>query len=173
MTRRLDLAFHDHLVAATSWIAPTATVIGNVTLGEESIVLYSAVVRGDNERIEIGASCNVQDGAVLHADPGFPCVLADRVSVGHRAIVHGAMVEEDVLIGMGAILLNGAKIGAASLIAAGALVTENTVIPPRSVVMGVPGKVVRQTTEEDLARIRHAAEHYRLAVAQYLEAYEG
>ncbi|PQO44674.1 gamma carbonic anhydrase family protein [Blastopirellula marina] len=173
MTRRLEITFHSHLVSATAWIAPTATVIGDVGLGAESIVLYSAVVRGDSEQIRIGAACNVQDGAVLHADPGFPCLIADRVSVGHRAIVHGAVVEEDVLIGMGAIVLNGAKIGAGSLIAAGALITENAVIPPRSVVMGVPGKVVRQTTDEDLARIRHASEHYRQATAQYLEAYEG
>lgn len=173
MSRRLEITFHEHQVSATAWIAPTATVIGDVAIGAESIVLYSAVVRGDSEQIQIGAACNVQDGAVLHADPGFPCRLADRVSVGHRAVVHGAIVEADVLIGMGAIILNGAKIGAGSLIAAGALITENAVIPPRSVVMGVPGKVVRQTTDEDLARIRHAAEHYRQATAQYLETYEG
>ncbi|UUO08777.1 gamma carbonic anhydrase family protein [Blastopirellula sp. J2-11] len=173
MEKRLQLEFHEHLIAPTAWIAPTATVLGDVTLGAESIVLFSAVVRGDTEQIRIGAACNVQDGAVLHADPGSPCLLGNRVSVGHRAIVHGAIVEDDVLIGMGAIVLNNAKIGAGSLVAAGALITENCEIPPRSVVMGVPGKVVRQTTDEDLARIRHAAEHYRLASQEYLEAYEG
>ncbi|MFI4876835.1 MAG: gamma carbonic anhydrase family protein [Blastopirellula sp. JB062] len=172
MTDSLQLQYRADQVATSAWIAPNAAVFGDVTLGREAIVLFSATIRGDAEKIALGDACNVQDGAVLHADPGFPCLLGDRVSVGHRAIVHGAVVEDDVLIGMGAIVLNGAKIGAGSLIAAGAIITERTVIEPGSVVMGVPGKVVRQTTDQDMERIRHAAEHYRLAARQYRESFE-
>lgn len=153
-----------------SWIAPSAIVIGRVRLAEHCIVLPTAVIRGDTEEIHIGEGSNVQDGCILHADPQFPCRIGRRCSLGHRAIIHGATVEDDCLIGIGAIVLNGAVIGQGSLIAAGTLIPEGKQIPPGSVVMGVPGKVVRQTTEADQARIRHAAEHYRNSIAAYQKA---
>ena len=150
----------DDLIDPTALVTITATVLGDVTIGPESSVWYGAVVRGDSEPIRIGRQTNVQDLCVLHADPGFPCALGDRVTVGHGAIVHGATVEDDVMIGMRAVIMNGAHIGKGSLIAVAALVTEGTVIPPGSVVMGMPGKVVRQDTDRDQQRIAHAAKHY-------------
>ncbi len=154
------LHFREELVDPTAWIAPGAVVIGNVTIGAESSIWFHAVIRGDTERIQIGRQTNVQDLCVLHADAGFPCVLGDRVTVGHAAIVHGATVEDDCMIGMRAVVMNGARIGAGSLIAVGAVVTEGTVIPPGSVVMGLPGKVQRAVSEQDRQRIEHAARHY-------------
>jgi carbonic anhydrase/acetyltransferase-like protein (isoleucine patch superfamily) len=117
------------------------------------------VLRGDEE-IVIGEDTNVQDLSMMHADPGFPAVLEDRVTVGHRAIVHGATVEDDVLVGMGAILLNGARIGSGSVIAAGAVVTPGTEIPENSLVVGLPAKVVREVRDSDRQMIRHASESY-------------
>jgi carbonic anhydrase/acetyltransferase-like protein (isoleucine patch superfamily) len=117
------------------------------------------VLRGDEE-IVIGEDTNVQDLSMMHADPGFPAVLEDRVTVGHRAIVHGATVEDDVLVGMGAILLNGARIGSGSVIAAGAVVTPRTEIPENSLVVGLPAKVVREVRDSDRQMIRHASESY-------------
>ncbi len=158
----------DDLIDPSALITPTATVLGDVTIGAGSSVWYGAVVRGDSERIRIGRETNIQDLCVLHADPGFPCTLADRVTVGHGAIVHGATVEDDVMIGMRAVVMNGAVIGKGSLIAVAAVVTEGTVIPPGSIVMGIPGKVVRPVTERDLQRIAHAAAHYRDTARQLL-----
>lgn len=152
--------FRPELVDPTAWIAPTAVVLGDVTIGPESTVWYHAVIRGDTDAIRIGRQTNIQDGCVLHADPGVPCTLGDRVTVGHGAIVHGATVEDDCLIGMRAVVMNGAKIGRGSIVAVGAIVTEGTEIPPGSVAMGQPAKVKRPADERDLARIRHAAEHY-------------
>ena len=117
-------------------------------------------VRGDTEAIRIGSSTNIQDACVLHADPGLPCVIGDRVTVGHAAIVHGAVVEQDVMIGMRAVILNGARIGTGSIIGAGAVVAEGTTIEPNSLVFGLPGKRVRATTEEQRTWIARAAEHY-------------
>ncbi|MCO6457272.1 MAG: gamma carbonic anhydrase family protein [Pirellulaceae bacterium] len=150
----------DDQIDGRAWIAPNATVVGDVTIGAESSVWYGAVVRGDSEQVRIGCQTNVQDLCVLHADPGFPCLLGDRVSLGHAAIVHGAIVEDDVLIGMKAVVMNGARIGKGSLVAVGAVVTEGTVIPPGSLVLGVPGKVLREVREQDRQRIQRAAEHY-------------
>jgi carbonic anhydrase/acetyltransferase-like protein (isoleucine patch superfamily) len=124
-----------------------------------SSVRYRSVLRGDEE-IVIGEDTNVQDLSMMHADPGFPAVLEDRVTVGHRAIVHGATVEDDVLVGMGAILLNGARIGSGSVIAAGAVVTPGTEIPENSLVVGLPAKVVREVRDSDRQMIRHASESY-------------
>jgi carbonic anhydrase/acetyltransferase-like protein (isoleucine patch superfamily) len=118
------------------------------------------VLRGDDEEIVIGEDTNVQDLSMMHADPGFPAVLEDRVTVGHRAIVHGATVEDDVLVGMGAILLNGARIGSGSVIAAGTVVTPGTEIPENSLVVGLPAKVVREVRDSDRQMIRHASESY-------------
>ena len=163
--------FHPHdepsLISAQAWIAPNATVLGQVEVCEDASVWYGAVIRGDVEPIRIGVSTNVQDLCCLHADPGTPCRLGDRVTVGHGAIVHGALVEDEVLIGMGAIVLNGASIGMHSIIGAGAVVTENKVIPPRSLVVGTPGKVIREVTEQEIERIRLGALHYVEASRQH------
>jgi len=144
----------------TAYIADTAVVLGDVEIGPESSVWYGAVIRGDTEAIRIGAQTNVQDGCILHADEGLPCILGSRVSLGHGAIVHGAVIEDDVLIGIRAVVLNGARIGSGSIIAAGAVVLEGTNVPSGSLVVGMPGKVKRPTNDQDLARIAHAAEHY-------------
>lgn len=131
------------------FVAPTASVIGDVTLHTGVSVWYGAVLRGDVESIEVGAGSNVQDNCTLHADPGFPVRVGERVSIGHNAVVHGATVEDDCLVGMGATVLNGAVIGAGSLVAAQALVPQGMVVPPGSLVAGVPAKVKRALSEEE------------------------
>ncbi|WP_181807802.1 gamma carbonic anhydrase family protein [Streptomyces shenzhenensis] len=136
-------------VGADVFVAPTASVIGDVTLKAGASVWYGAVVRGDVERIVVGAQANVQDNVTLHADPGFPVSIGERVSIGHNAVVHGATVEDDCLIGMGATVLNGAVIGAGSLVAAQALVPQGMVVPPGSLVAGVPAKVRRELSQEE------------------------
>lgn len=146
-----------------AFIAPGAVIIGDVTVGEHSSVWFGAVIRGDAERITIGRQTNIQDGCILHADQGYPCTLGDRVTLGHGAIVHGATVDDDVMIGMRAVVMNGARIGRGSLVAVGAIVLEGAVVPPGSVVMGTPAVVKRQVTEKDVARTQHAADHYVLA----------
>jgi carbonic anhydrase/acetyltransferase-like protein (isoleucine patch superfamily) len=127
----------------TAFIAPTASVMGRVTIGVDASVWYGAVIRGDLEDIEIGDETNIQDLTMVHADPGVPCRVGRRVGVGHRAILHGCTIEDQCLIGMGSIILNGACIGSGSVVAAGALVPEHMSVPPGSVVMGVPGRIVR------------------------------
>ena len=139
-----------------AWVAPGAIVVGDVRLGARTNVWYGSVLRADNEYIEIGEDCNLQDGCVLHADPGLPVVMGDRVSVGHRAIVHGAVLESDTLVGMGAVVLNGVRVGTGSLVAAGAVVREGTQIPPNSMAAGVPAVVRRGVSDverEMIARI--------------------
>ena len=130
-------------------------------------VWFGAVIRGDSEAITVGSQTNLQDQVVLHADPGFPCRIGDRVTVGHGAIIHGATVEDDVLIGMRATILNGAVIGAGSIVAAGALVSEGKVFPPRSLIVGVPAKSLRQVTEEEAQRHARGWRHYVELSAQY------
>ena len=141
------------MIDPTSFIHETAVVIGNVHLGARSSVWPTAVIRADCDRIEVGDDSNVQDGAVLHCDEGIPCIIGKRVTIGHRAIVHGALVQDDALIGMGAVVLNKAVVGRGSLVGAGALVSEGTVIPPDSLVLGVPGKVVRTLKAEERDRM--------------------
>ena len=153
-------------VHVTAFVHPRASVCGTVTLGAEVSVWGGAVLRGDTEQITIGAWSNVQDLCIVHADPGSPTVIGARVTIGHRAIVHGCTIEDDVLVGMGAILLNRCRIGRGSIVGAGALVAENVEIPPDSLVLGVPGRVVRQTTAEERATSARSGETYRrLAVA--------
>jgi carbonic anhydrase/acetyltransferase-like protein (isoleucine patch superfamily) len=164
-----DYTFRREQVDPTAWIAPGAVVLGDVTLGPRASVWFQAVLRGDCEKIVVGADTNIQDGCILHADPGFPCTLHDRVTLGHGAIVHGATVEEEVLIGMRAVVMNGARIGAGSLIAVGAVVLEGMEVPPGSVVMGMPGRVRRAVDEHERAFIRYAAEHYVAAGKAYQE----
>ncbi|HSA54113.1 MAG TPA: gamma carbonic anhydrase family protein [Gemmatimonadaceae bacterium] len=145
-----------------AFVHDLAFVCGDVTLGARVSVWPFAVLRGDTERIEVGEDSNIQDGTVVHADRGMPAVIGPRVGVGHRAIVHGAMVEEGSLIGMGAMLLNGVRVGSGSIVAAGAVCREGMRIPPRSLVVGVPARVVRETTAAELERIQGT-------VAAYLE----
>lgn len=137
-------------VAAGAWIAPTAVLIGSVVVEEGASVWYGAVIRADNEPITIGRNSNVQDNCAFHVDKGKPLVLGAGVSVGHGAVIHGATVEDHVLVGMGAIIMNDAVIGTESLIAAGALVVEGAIIPPRSLVAGVPAKVRRELTDVEV-----------------------
>ena len=146
--------------SANHFIAPTANVIGSVTIGDNVSIWFSAVVRSDNEVIELGDNVNVQDGAVLHADPGFPLKLAKDVSVGHLAMVHGATVGENTLIGINAVVLNGCVIGKNCIIGANALLPEGKVIPDNSLVVGSPGKVVRQLSDDDAANLRRIASSY-------------
>lgn len=145
---------------AGPWIHETAVVMGDVVLADDVSVWPTAVIRGDVERITVGARSNVQDGAVIHADPGMPTVIGEDCVIGHRAIVHGAVLEDGVLVGMGAIVLNGARVGSGSLIGAGALVTEGTVVPEGSLVLGMPGKVVRQLDAGARDVIRANAHRY-------------
>jgi carbonic anhydrase/acetyltransferase-like protein (isoleucine patch superfamily) len=160
-------------VAPSAWIAPGAHVIGAVHLGEESSVWYGAVLRGDTEPIRVGARTNVQDGCVLHADPGYPAIVGDDCVVGHNAIVHGCQIERGCLIGMGATILNGAKIGEGSIVAAGALVPENKEFPPRSLIVGMPAKPVREVTEEQTQSIAHGVREYVERAASHRESLRG
>ena len=162
MTAPLIAALGDRVPAVdpTAFVAPSAVVVGDVTLGPRASVWYGAVVRADAESIVIGADSNVQDGSTLHSDPGFPLVLGERVTVGHRVVLHGARVDDDVLVGMGAVVMNGAHVGSGSIVAAGAVVTENAVVPPGSLVAGVPAKVVKDLGDAAVERIRANAVSY-------------
>jgi carbonic anhydrase/acetyltransferase-like protein (isoleucine patch superfamily) len=143
-----------------AFVAPTAVVVGAVTMGPRSSIWYGAVARADAEVIEIGADSNIQDGCTLHSDPGFPLVVGERVSVGHRVVLHGARIDDDVLVGMGSVVMNGAHIGSGSIVAAGAVVTQGKVFPPRSLIAGVPAKVMREATEDDQLHIHYNAKAY-------------
>lgn len=147
-------------LAAGSFVAPGAVLLGRVLLARRASVWYGSVLRGDDERIELGQETNVQDASVLHADPGEPTLIGDRVSLGHGAIVHGAVVEDDVLVGIRATVLTGARIGTGSVIAAGAVVRPGTVVPPGSLVVGVPGQVRREVTDDERAMIANTARDY-------------
>lgn len=142
------------------WIAPSAVVIGKVRFEENASVWWNAVVRGDNETITIGRNTNVQDGCILHTDPGFPLTIGADVTVGHLAMLHGCVIGDNSLIGIGAVILNGAKIGRNCLIGAKALIPEGKEIPDNSLVMGAPGKVVKEVTDDHVERIRRGAAHY-------------
>ncbi len=146
------------------FLAPSAVVIGDCDLAEESSVWYGAVLRGDIHAIRLGAQSNVQDGSVLHVSDDYACVVGERVTIGHRAVVHACTVHDEVLVGMGAIILDGAEIGARSIVAAGALVTKGMTVPEGSLVMGSPAKVVRALTpEEQLANRRLALKYVELS----------
>jgi carbonic anhydrase/acetyltransferase-like protein (isoleucine patch superfamily) len=143
-----------------AWVAPGAVVVGRVTLARAANVWYGSVLRGEDEEIVVGQECNIQDLSCLHADPGQPAVLEDRVSLGHKAMVHGAYVETGSLIGIGAIVLGGARIGAGSLVAAGALVGPGKTIPAGVLVAGVPGKIVRELNDDDRAVLAYTPDAY-------------
>ena len=149
------------------WVAPNATLIGQVLLERDASVWFNAVLRGDNEPIVVGAGSNVQDGCVLHTDPGFPIHIERDVTIGHMVMLHGCTIGEGTLIGIGSIVLNGAKIGANCLLGAGALIPEGKEIPPNSVVMGAPGKVIREVGEKEQRMLESAAEHYVVKYKRY------
>ncbi|NOZ06550.1 MAG: gamma carbonic anhydrase family protein [Chloroflexi bacterium] len=155
----------------TAFVAETAVVIGDAILGPHASVWFGAVVRADNDQIVIGEGTNIQDGAIVHADPGEPVHIGKRVTLGHQAIVHAATLEDDVLIGIGAVVLNGAVIGEGSLVGSRALVTAGTKVPPRSLVLGVPGKVVGSVDDERFAIIQTTAAHYLHHQEVYKKSY--
>lgn len=152
------------------FLAPTATLSGDVELADRASAFYGVSVRGDSAPIRVGEGTNLQDNVVLHADTGYPCTLGAGVSVGHTAVVHGATIGDGSLIGMSATVMNGAVIGEQSLVAAGALVLEGTQVPPRSLVAGVPAKVRRELTEEEVAGLKKNADTYLGLAAKHLVA---
>lgn len=152
------------------YVAPGAQLIGSVVLGRAATVWFNCVLRADTERIVLGDSTNVQDATIIHADPGYPVLLADKVTIGHRALLHSCSIGEGSLVANGAMVLDRARVGRNCLIAAGALVPPDKEIPDGSVVMGSPGKIVRQVTERDLEMMRHAYEHYVDRGREYRQA---
>ena len=147
-------------ISADSWVAPNAIIIGKVKLEKNSSIWFNAVLRGDIEKIVIGDNSNIQDGSVLHTDPGYPLTVGKGVTVGHMVMLHGCEISDDTLIGIGSTILNKAKIGKNCIIGANTLVTENKVIPDNSLVLGSPGKVVRKVTDDEIKVIRENAKHY-------------
>ncbi|MFI5772852.1 gamma carbonic anhydrase family protein [Streptomyces sp. NPDC051658] len=160
-------------IDADAFTAPTSVVIGEITMAAGSSLWYHAVLRADCGPIAIGADSNIQDNCSVHVDPGFPVTVGERVSVGHNAVLHGCTIEDDVLVGMGSTILNGAHIGAGSLIAAQALVPQGMRVPPGSLVAGVPAKVKRQLTEEELEGIKFNAVGYVELAKAHRQAHEG
>lgn len=154
------LGEHAPTIHESVFVADTATIIGQVTLDENASVWFGASIRGDNEPIRVGAGSNIQEGAVLHADPGYPLVIEANVTVGHQAMLHGCTIREGALVGIQAVILNGAVIGRDCLVGAGAVVTEGKVFPDRSLILGAPAKVVRQLTDEEVARLESNAAGY-------------
>jgi carbonic anhydrase/acetyltransferase-like protein (isoleucine patch superfamily) len=149
------------------FIAPSADVIGSVRLGEAVSIWFGAVLRGDNDWIHIGAGSNVQDGSIVHVDPGVPVIVGREVTIGHGVLLHGCVIGDGALIGNRATVLDGARVGAGSLVGAGALITPNTDIPPGSVVLGAPGRVVRQVQPQDLQWMRKGNESYQVKAREY------
>lgn len=156
-------------IAADAWVAPSADLIGDVRLGAGASVWFTAVIRADNTPIKIGERTNVQEGAMLHSDPDAPLVIGAGVTVGHHAVLHGCTVADDCLIGMGAILLNHAKIGTGSIVGAGALVTEGKEFPPNSLIVGSPARAIRALGPETLAMLRASADHYVAKQRQFAD----
>ena len=163
----LDADFHQELLADDVYVAPNATIRGQVRIAAGASVWFGAVIRGDTEVVEIAERSNVQDLAVLHADPGFPCRIGQDVTIGHAAVVHGASVGDGAMIGIRAVVLNGASIGAGAIVGAGAVVTEGCQIPAGHLAVGVPAKVIRELNDADIERTKHAARHYAQAARVY------
>lgn len=147
-------------LAESAWVADSAQVIGNVHLAEETSVWFGAILRGDNEPMRIGRRSNVQDGSMLHSDPGSPLTIGENVTIGHQVMLHGCTIGDGTLVGIKAVVLNGAKIGRNCVVGAGALVTEGKEFPDGSMIMGAPAKVVRELTPEQIASFARAADHY-------------
>ncbi|MDB0046831.1 gamma carbonic anhydrase family protein [Candidatus Pelagibacter sp.] len=155
--------------AGENWVATNASIIGDVTLEKNTSIWFNATLRGDVENIYVGEGSNIQDGSVLHTDPGFPLKVGRDVTIGHLVMLHGCTIEDNSLIGIGAVILNGAKIGKNCIIGANALVTENKVIPDNSLVVGSPGKIVRQVSDEEAKSITENAIHYQKNWKRYLK----
>ena len=163
------LGYRPEQIGDQVFIAENASVLGDVTIGDQASIWFGAVVRGDSDRIEIGQRSNVQDLCVLHTDPGFPCCIGQDVTIGHAAVVHGATVEDGALIGIRAVILNGARIGKGAIVGAGAVVTEGTEIPAGHLAVGVPAKVIRELSPENLERLGRSSARYVAASAAYRE----
>ncbi|GAA4574490.1 gamma carbonic anhydrase family protein [Planotetraspora kaengkrachanensis] len=160
------------MIHPDAWVAPGAVVVGRVRLGRATSVWYGSVLRGDDERIEVGAECNIQDLCCLHSDPGEPAILEDRVSLGHRAMVHGAHIGAGALVGIGATVLGRAVVGEGSLVAAGAVVTPGAKIPAGVLVAGVPGRIVRELTDDDRASFARTPANYQAKARRHAAATE-
>jgi len=156
-------------IADTAWVADSAQVIGNVELADDASVWFGVIMRGDNEPMRIGRGSNIQDGSMVHSDPGFPMTLGENVTIGHQVMLHGCTVGDGSLIGIKSVVMNGAKIGRNCLVGAGSLVTEGKEFPDGSMIMGAPAKVVRELTPEQIAGLQRAAAHY-VANAQRFRA---
>jgi carbonic anhydrase/acetyltransferase-like protein (isoleucine patch superfamily) len=155
------------MIDPSVFIAAGAVIIGEVHIGAQSSVWFNAVIRADTDRVVIGERTNVQDGVIIHVDTGQPALIGSGVTIGHAAVVHGALVEDNVLIGIGAKVLSGAQIGHESILGAGTLVTGGTVVPPRSLVLGLPGRVVRSLSDDEVASIKSGAARYVQYSAHY------
>jgi carbonic anhydrase/acetyltransferase-like protein (isoleucine patch superfamily) len=165
---RLDPALLS--VDASAFVAKSALLAGDVHVGPAASVWFGAVIRGDSEPIRIGARTNIQDGTVVHVDRGFPCIIGDDVTVGHRCVIHGCRIGDRCLIGMSATIMSGAVLGEECIVGAGALVTEGKQIPPRSLVVGVPARIIRQVNEAEIEHLRDGADHYVEAGRAYAAA---
>lgn len=159
-TLKLATAHRPEQVHPTAYVAPGAVVVGDVTIGEQAGVWFGATLRADTTPVVIGARSNVQEGCILHADPGYPCVIGEGVTVGHGAVVHGARVGDNCIVGIRAVLLNGVVVGENSVVGACALLTEGKVYPPNSLILGIPARVVRELTADEIASNRASAERY-------------
>jgi len=166
----MEIAHHPELIHPTAYVAPNATIVGEVHIAAEASVWFGCVLRGDNAPIIIGACTNVQDLTVIHTDEDQPCTLGEGVTIGHRAVLHSAIVEDGALVGIGAIVLNGATVGREALVGAGALVAEGMVIPPRHLALGTPARVVRELTDEEIERLHTFAAHYVARAQAFLAA---
>ena len=160
---------HTPVIDDSAFVAHDCDIIGDVTLEKNTSVWFQTVIRGDKDTIHIKEGSNIQDHCTLHTDPNHQLIIGKNVTIGHQAMIHGAVIEDEVLIGMGAILLNGARIGRHSIIGAGALVKENQVIPENSLVVGCPARVIRQVSEEQIRDIIENAEHYQALAKEYKE----
>ena len=154
-------------IAASAWVAPNATVIGDARLGDNVSIWWNAVLRGDNDPIHIGANSNIQDGSVLHTDEGVPMHIGANVTVGHMVMLHGCTVGDNSLIGIGSVILNRAVIGKHSIVGANTLIPEGKVFPERSLIVGSPGKVVRELSDEEVGKLQKSADHYVANAARY------
>ncbi len=156
----MDITYHPELIHETAYVASNATMLGQVRIGAAASVWFGCVLRGEDQPITIGPRTNVQDLTVIHTDEGIDCRVGTGVTIGHRAVVHGAKIGDGALIGIGAIVLNEAHVGDEALVGAGAVVTEGQIIPPRHMALGVPARVVRELTDEEIERLHAAAAHY-------------
>jgi carbonic anhydrase/acetyltransferase-like protein (isoleucine patch superfamily) len=166
----VDITHHPELIHPTAYVAPNATIVGEVHVAARASIWFSSVLRGDNAPIIIGEHTNIQDLGMIHVDEGEPCALGVGVTVGHRAVLHSATIEDWALIGIGAVVLNGAIVGQEALVGAGALVTKGMIIPPRHLALGVPARVVRRLTDEEVARSHRSAARYVARAQAFMNA---